>query len=152
MKSILLFLCFISCSYCLEMTLVSRNSRTSLPTTSSEYKYFYSRGVLIVSFVVWLLIQAGFAVSATIFRKMTADEGWFVIDGVYPLLSTPIGIFVWILYGAICISLFGKTLYNLSRSSYDDIPEELINPVLGVGKSDPSGFDLGKIKYAVYKL
>ena len=41
MKSILLFLCFISCSYCLEMTLVSRNSRTSLPTTSSEDKYFY---------------------------------------------------------------------------------------------------------------
>ena len=90
----------------------------------TEYKYFYSRGVLIVSFVVWLLIQTGFAISATIFRKVTVDDGWFVIDGVYPLVSTPIGIFVWIVYGVICSSLFGKTLFNLSRSSYDDIPEE----------------------------
>ena len=41
MKLILLFLCFIECSYCLEVIQVSRNSRTSLPTTSSEDKYFY---------------------------------------------------------------------------------------------------------------
>jgi len=41
MKLILLFLCFIACSFCLEMIKVSRNSRTSLPTTSSTDKYFY---------------------------------------------------------------------------------------------------------------
>ena len=41
MKLILLFLCFIACSFCLEMIKVSRNSKTSLPTTSSTDKYFY---------------------------------------------------------------------------------------------------------------
>ena len=43
MELILLFLfwCFIESSYCLEMTYVSRNLRTSLPTTYSTDKYFY---------------------------------------------------------------------------------------------------------------
>ena len=41
MKSILLFLCFIAYSYCLLMTPVSINSKTYLPTTGSEKKYFY---------------------------------------------------------------------------------------------------------------
>ena len=41
MKLILLFLCFIKYSYCLEMIEVSRNLRTSLPTEVSIDKYFY---------------------------------------------------------------------------------------------------------------
>ena len=42
MKSILLFLCFIACSYCIKTTRVYKNSRTSLPTTNlQEKKYFY---------------------------------------------------------------------------------------------------------------
>ena len=41
MKSIILFLCFIICSYCLKMTRVFKNSRKSLPTTSTQPKYFY---------------------------------------------------------------------------------------------------------------
>ena len=41
MKSIFLFLFLIPSSYCIKMTPVSRNSKTSLPTTTSENKYFY---------------------------------------------------------------------------------------------------------------
>ena len=41
MKSVVLFLCFIECSYCLQMIKVSRNSETVLPTQGSEDKYFY---------------------------------------------------------------------------------------------------------------
>ena len=41
MKSILLFLCLIVFSYCTKMTDVSSRYRESLPTTTSEDKYFY---------------------------------------------------------------------------------------------------------------
>ena len=41
MIPILLFLCLLECSYCLEMIQVSRNARTKLPTTVSIDKYFY---------------------------------------------------------------------------------------------------------------
>ena len=41
MKTILLFLYLIACSYCLKMTQVTRNSRTSLPISTSEKTYFY---------------------------------------------------------------------------------------------------------------
>ena len=41
MKSIFLFLGLIVCSYCTKMTYVGRNLKNSLPTTSSENKYFF---------------------------------------------------------------------------------------------------------------
>ena len=41
MKTILLFLYLISCSYCINMTQVTINTKTSLPTNTSEDKYFY---------------------------------------------------------------------------------------------------------------
>ena len=45
MKLILLFLCIIAYSYSIKMTEVSKNSRTSLPTTTSEKNYFYLTNV-----------------------------------------------------------------------------------------------------------
>ena len=41
MKSIILFSCLIICTICLKMTPVNINSRTPLPTTTTEDKYFY---------------------------------------------------------------------------------------------------------------
>ena len=41
MKSILLFLSLIACTYSIKMTQVTRNYRKSLPTTTYEDKYFY---------------------------------------------------------------------------------------------------------------
>ena len=41
MKSVLLFLILIANSYCIKMTQIYRNSRTSLPITTSEKKYFF---------------------------------------------------------------------------------------------------------------
>ena len=41
MKTILLFLSFVICSYCKMFTYIRRNLKKSLPTTISEEKYFY---------------------------------------------------------------------------------------------------------------
>ena len=41
MKSVLLSLCLIACSYCIKMTEVWGNRKISLPKAASENKYFY---------------------------------------------------------------------------------------------------------------
>ena len=77
MKLILLFLCFIACSFCLEMIKVSRNSRTSLPTTSSTDKYFYltnSNYYLYSSYIYICLDDNNFGLSYNNIKYCRTDK------------------------------------------------------------------------------
>lgn len=90
----------------------------------SDYKYLNSRAYLIIPFVVSLLIEAAFAIVATIKRNVIIENNSFFIDGSYFLVALPIGIVVWIIFFMIYMKMYGKTLANISRRSFDDIPEK----------------------------
>lgn len=63
MKLILLFLCLISCSYCIQIVSVDRNQRIMLSTATSEDKYFFftnSNFIIYTSKYIYFCLEDSF--------------------------------------------------------------------------------------------
>ena len=63
MNSILLLFCLIICTYCLSMSSVSRDSRTSLTTNTSEDKYFYLANIYYLDYIYICLEDSNFGLN-----------------------------------------------------------------------------------------